>query len=448
MGLFGRTKKGQYYPKDPMRLGGNNRTGGTGNALTRLTGRRIQSFAETQKEKAKLKGMRKPSADRNILDNMKQQAKTARKESMRVAKARVKFEEINDPNKTEEDLQNYRDDLVRRVFTSTNPDGSFRDLLSELKERRQEYVNKLNEGSLDAGQRVNMQKALSEIDEKIENTPQVQLREYELKNQSILNRWEQAQMLADSIDSSSETQRDEKLKYQKKADDILKTAMNDEDKDILDILRNRLVEYWGNTYSRRATPEQRKYSKSALGQDMPSSGGKLLESGMDEVRVSRYTPEQLDYFASLLGDREGKTLEKLALDIQKKKTKELDKMDKKFGEKLDRLEKQQNTNPSPETQKRIALVISAIDQLERQYKMREQQFDLEKMGLLEKTGYIPESRKEQDDYVREFGNKLKSKNRTKEFKEFVPPTAEDMEKRRRILARYGGRRRVSIDQEI
>ena len=30
MGLFGRTKKGQYYPKDPMRLGGNNRTGGTG----------------------------------------------------------------------------------------------------------------------------------------------------------------------------------------------------------------------------------------------------------------------------------------------------------------------------------------------------------------------------------------------------------------------------------
>ena len=286
------------------------------------------------------------------------------------------------------------------------------------------------------------------IDEKIENTPQVQLREYELKNQSILNRWEQAQMLADSIDSSSETQRDEKLKYQKKADDILKTAMNDEDKDILDILRNRLVEYWGNTYSRRATPEQREFSKSALGQDIPSSGGKLLESGMDEVRVSRYTPEQLDYFASLLGDREGKTLEKLALDIQKKKTKELDKMDKKFGEKLDRLEKQQNTNPSPETQKRIALVISAIDQLERQYKMREQQFDLEKMGLLEKTGYIPESRKEQDDYVREFGNKLKSKNRTKEFKEFVPPTAEDMEKRRRILARYGGRRRVSIDQEI
>ena len=169
---------------------------------------------------------------------------------------------------------------------------------------------------------------------------------------------------------------------------------------------------------------------------------------MDEVRVSRYTPEQLDYFASLLGDREGKTLEKLALDIQNKKAKELDKMDKKFGEKLDRLEKQQETNPSPETQKRIALVISAIDQLERQYKMREQQFDLEKMGLLEKTGYIPESRKEQDDYVREFGNKLKSKNRTKEFKEFVPPTAEDMEKRRRILARYGGRRRVSIDQEI
>ena len=445
MGLFGRTKKGQYYPKDPMRLGGNNRTGGTGNALTRLTGRRIQSFAETQKEKAKLKGMRKTSADRNILDNMKQQAKTARKESMRVAKARVKFEEINDPNKTEEDLENYMQGIVNEVFYETK-DGQFKDTLSELKERRQEYVDKLKEDYLDDQQRMYMQKTLDEINEKIKKTPSAELIP---KNQSILNRWEQAQMDADSIDSSSETQRDEKLKYQKKADDILKTAMNDEDKDILDILRNRLVEYWGNTYSRRATSEQREFSKSALGQDIPSSGGKLLESGMDEVRVSRYTPEQLDYFASLLGDREGKTLEKLALDIQNKKAKELDKMDKKFGEKLDRLEKQQETNPSPETQKRIALVISAIDQLERQYKMREQQFDLEKMGLLEKTGYIPESRKEQDDYVREFGNKLKSKNRTKEFKEFVPPTAEDMEKRRRILARYGGgRRRVSIDQEI
>jgi len=404
MGLFGRTRKGQYYPKDPMRLSGNNRTGGTGNALTRLTGKRIQNYAERKKEEAKLKATQRDETNRNLLLKRDLEAKKARKEQLRVSKAKLNFLEINDPEKGEKDLEGYMNEITNKVFFETDNQGNFK------------------------------------VDSSGNPIP---------KNDYLKNRWQDAQMYADSIDESSKTQRDEKLKLQKKADDILKTAMNDEDKDVLDILRNRLTEYWGNTYSRRATPEQRKNYKSALGQDMPSSGGKLLESGMDESRISRYTPEQLQYFASLLSDKDGSELEKIALKLQGKKIKDLDKITKKFEDKLDKLERL-SESPSPEVQQRIAMVLNVIDRVEREYKMREEEFALAEKGLSEKIGYVPESREEKDKYIREFREKLKEGNRSKQFKEFVPPTAEDIAKRERILARYGGgrRRAVSIDSEI